>query len=151
MTNQHPDEPGADAEPPVLGGAEIVGDDEVAGTGFDLGELGGLGSILEQAQQMQEQLAAAQEQVAETLIEGHAGGGVVTVEVTGGFEFRSVSIDAEVVDPGDVEMLEDLVLAALHDAAGKVIALQQGSLNLGTGLPALDGLGELFGGTEPGV
>jgi len=84
-----------------------------------------LGALLQQAQQMQEQLMAAQAEAAETEHEGVAGGGAVRITVTGGMEFRSVKIRPDAVDPDDVEMLEDLVLAALHEAVGKVNAAQQ--------------------------
>ncbi|HZQ88138.1 MAG TPA: YbaB/EbfC family nucleoid-associated protein [Acidimicrobiales bacterium] len=107
----------------------------------DLSEGFDLGGLLEQAQQMQQQLMEAQAALADEVVEGHAGGGVVKVTVTGGMEFRSVKIDKSVVDPDDVEMLEDLVLAALHDAAHKVQELtQQGMGQLGLG-----GLGGLLG------
>ena len=101
-----------------------------------------INSLLQQAQKMQQQLMEAQAQASEQVIEGVAGGGVVKVTVTGGMEFRSVSIDPAAVDPDDVEMLEDLVLAAIHDAMGKVGELSQqamGGLDLG-------GLGGLLGG-----
>jgi nucleoid-associated protein EbfC len=101
-----------------------------------------MNELLKQAQQMQEQLMAAQAEAAEQVVEGHAGGGVVKVEVTGGMEFRSVTIAPEAVDPDDVEMLEDLVLAAIHDAMGKVQELQQGAV----GSLGLGGLGGLLGG-----
>ena len=91
-----------------------------------------------QAQQMQEQFAAAQAEVAEQVVQGQAGGGAVRVEVTGAMEFRSVTIDPSAVDPDDVDMLQDLVLAALHDATKQVNELQQG---LASGL----GLGGLLG------
>ena len=68
------------------------------------------------------------------MVEGHAGGGVVKVEVTGGGEFLSVTIDPQVVDPAEVEMLQDLVLAALRDASSRIADLQQeamGGLDLG--------------------
>jgi DNA-binding YbaB/EbfC family protein len=102
-------------------------------------QLGGLdlGRLLEQAQQMQQQLMEAQASAAEQELEGHAGGGVVKVMVTGAMEFRSVTIDPAAVDPDDVEMLEDLVLAAIHDAMNQVNALQQQSLG---GLGGLGGL-----------
>ena len=107
----------------------------------DLSEGFDLGGLLEQAQQMQQQLMDAQAALADEVVEGHAGGGVVKVTVTGGMEFRTVKIDKSVVDPDDVEMLEDLVLAALHDAAHKVQELtQQGMGQLGLG-----GLGGLLG------
>src|SRR5215208_5279145 len=93
----------------------------------------GLGDLLAQAQQMQEQLMAAQAAAAEQVVEGHAGGGVVHV-------------DPAAVDPDDVEMLEDLVLAALHDAMQKVQELQQGAMG-GLNLGGLDlgGLGGSLG------
>ncbi len=82
---------------------------------------------------------AAQAEAAEKVVEGQAGGGVVRVAVTGGMEFRSVTIDPAAVDPNDVDMLEDLVLAALHDAMAKVGEMQEG-LSSGLGLGGLGGL-----------
>ena len=105
-----------------------------------LGGMPDLGALLEQAQQMQQQLLSAQAEAAEQLVEGVAGGGAVRIGVTGGMEFRSVTIDRAAVDPDDVEMLQDLVLAALHDAAGKVNELNQQALG------GLGGLGGLLGG-----
>lgn len=105
-----------------------------------------INSLLKQAQKMQQQLIDAQAQAAEQVVEGASGGGVVKVTVTGGMEFRSVHIDPSAVDPDDVEMLEDLVLAAIHDAMAKVNDLSQqamGGLDLG-GLGG--GLGGLLGG-----
>ena len=100
-----------------------------------------MNDLLKQAQQMQEQLMQAQAAAAEQVIEGQSGGGVVKVTVTGGMEFQSVRIDPDAVDPDDVSMLEDLVLAAIHDAVAKVNELSQqamGGLDLG-------GLGGLLG------
>lgn len=104
---------------------------------------GGLdfGALMEQAGQVQAQLMAAQEQAASTVVEGVAGGGAVRIAVTGGFEFQSVTISPDALDPNDVEMLQDLVLAALRDAVDEVSGLQQGGLDLG----GLD-LGGLLGG-----
>jgi len=79
-----------------------------------------MNDLMKQAQKMQEQLMEAQAAAAEQVVEGQAGGGVVKVTVTGGMEFRSVTIDPDAVDADDVAMLEDLVLAAIHDAVGKV-------------------------------
>ena len=104
-----------------------------------------LGGLFEQAQKMQQQLMDAQARAAEQVVEGHAGGGVVKVEVTGGLDFRSVTIDPEVVDPADVEMLQDLVLAAIHDAMARVQELQQDAMG-GLGMGGLD-LGGLLGGS----
>ena len=101
--------------------------------GFDFG------ALLEQAQQMQQQLLEAQALAAQEVHEGSAGGGAVHVTVTGGFEFRSVKIRKDAVDPDDVEMLEDLILAALHDAVGRATASQQASIG-GLMPPGLGGL-----------
>jgi nucleoid-associated protein EbfC len=100
-----------------------------------------LNAILAQAQAMQEQLMAAQAEAAERVVEGQSGGGVVRIEVTGGGEFRSVTIAPEAVDPDEVGMLEDLVLAALHDASAKMGEVQQGAM----GSLGLGGLGGLLG------
>jgi len=105
--------------------------------------LGDLGGLLESAQSA----LAAQAEAAEQIVEGSAGGGVVRVEMSGAGEFQSVTIDPEVVDPGDVEMLQDLVLAALHDASAKVTALQREALGAFGGLD----LGGLGGAGEPGA
>ncbi len=112
-----------------------------------------MGSLLGMAMEMQQQLLAAQEEAAQAVVEGQSGGGAVKIEVTGGLEFRSVTIDPSAVDPDDVEMLQDLILAALHDAVGRANELAQasnpmagfdlGSLDLG-GLGA--GLGAGLGG-----
>ena len=93
--------------------------------------------LMKQAQQMQQQLMAAQAEAAEQVHEGTAGGGAVKVTVTGGMEFQSVTIRPDAVDPNDVDMLQDLVLAAIHDAVAKVNAAQQ---------QALGGIGGALGG-----
>ena len=97
--------------------------------------------LLASAQRMQEQLLAAKAQAESTVVEGQAGGGVVKVTVTGGLEFRSVSIDPSAVDPDDVSMLEDLVLAALHDAVANAQEAQAGAMG---GLD-MGGLGGMLG------
>lgn len=100
-------------------------------------------ALLEQAQQMQSQLMEAQAAAAEQVVEGSAGGGIVKITVTGGMDFQKVSIDPKAFDPDDPGMLEDLVLAALHDAVGKVNELNQQAMgNLG----GVGGLGGLLGG-----
>jgi DNA-binding YbaB/EbfC family protein len=108
--------------------------------------LGGLdlGSLLGMAQDMQAQMAESHDRVAATIVEGGAGGGAVVVAVTGAYEFQSVTIRPDAVDPDDHSMLEDLVLAALRDAASKVAALQADANPL-AGLG--DSFGGLFGGT----
>jgi DNA-binding YbaB/EbfC family protein len=112
--------------------------DEDEGGGFDLGEL------LKQAQAMQEQVMAAQATAADQIVEGSAGGGAVKVTVTGGMDFRSVHIDPKAVDPADVEMLEDLVLAAIHDAVARANEISQQAFG-GLGLPGLPGMPGLPG------
>lgn len=108
--------------------------------GFDLG------GLLEQAQAMQQQMAEAQESQANTVVEGTSGGGMVAIEMTGAGEFRSVSIKPDAIEDGDVEMLEDLVLAALRDAAAKVMEIQQESMG-DFEMPDIGGLGGLLGGS----
>ena len=73
--------------------------------------------MMKQAQQMQERL---QKQMAELRVEGNAGGGMVTVVVNGAKQIQSIKIDPEVVSKDDVEMLQDLILAAINDAHRKV-------------------------------
>jgi DNA-binding YbaB/EbfC family protein len=109
-----------------------------------------MGALLEQAQQMGEQLMAAQAEAAAQVVEGQSGGGAVRIEVTGAGEFTSVKIAPGAVNPDDVEMLEDLVLAALHDATKNVEAAagEGGGLDLGgLDLGGLD-LGGLLGGGD---
>lgn len=105
------------------------------------GDGGGLGDLLAQMQSLQGQLAAAQADAGEQEVEGTAGGGAVRVRVTGELAFRAVVIDPAVVDTEDVGLLEDLVLAALHDAMGKVEAVRQQAM--GSAVSGM--LGGLFG------
>jgi DNA-binding YbaB/EbfC family protein len=101
-----------------------------------------LGGLLSQMQQMQQQLMDAQQSAASKIVEGSAGGGLVTVKVSGGLEFQDVTIDPSVVDPEDVEMLQDLVLAATRDAVSRANELNRqalGGLGLGGGLEGLLG------------
>jgi DNA-binding YbaB/EbfC family protein len=113
-------------------------DDDEAGTGLSAGGFD-LGDLLASAQQMQQQLLEAQAKAAEQLVEGQAGGGVVRITATGGFDIRDVRIDRSVVDPDDVEMLQDLVLAALRDTLAKVNELNQQAMG-GLAGGALGGL-----------
>lgn len=152
--SEHADEHAVPAplEPEVLGvDAPGAGASELDGLLGGLGMGGGaggfdLGGLLDMAGQMQQQLAEAQEQAASTLLEGVAGGGVVKISVTGNGEFRSVTISPEVVDPDDVELLADLVLAALNDAMGQVHELQAGTFGDPSGAAGLGDLGGLLGG-----
>lgn len=103
--------------------------------------------IMEQAQQMQQQLMTAQQELAETEVSGSAGGGLVTAVVTGSGELQTVSIDPKAVDPEDTDTLADLVVAAVRDAnneAQKVQAEKMGPVTGalgGQGGPDLGGLG----------
>lgn len=81
-------------------------------------------ALMRQAQKMQEEALRAQQEVDESEVEGTAGGGMVKVVVTGNKKPISITIDKSVVDPDDVEMLEDLVLAAFNDATDKADELR---------------------------
>jgi DNA-binding YbaB/EbfC family protein len=94
--------------------------------------------IMKHAQKMQQQVAQAQAELAEAEVTGRAGGGLVTVTVTGLGEFKSIRIDPKAVDPDDVETLEDLVLAAIHNGAEAVRELTEEKMG-----PATGGLGGL--------
>ncbi len=123
--------------------ASVSSDDETSPENQtpDLGALTGgldLGGLMEQAQAMMSQAQAA----GDTVVEGSAGGGAVKITVTGMGRFDAVSIDPAAVDPDDVETLEDLVLAALHDCNQKIAALQAGSV----GDFDLGSIGDLLGG-----
>jgi DNA-binding YbaB/EbfC family protein len=96
---------------------------------------------MQQAQKMQQQLADAQAELAEAEVTGTAGGGLVTVTMTGAGEVRGVKIDPKAVDPDDVETLEDLVMAALNNAADNVKKLTEDKMG-----PLTAGLGGLGGG-----
>jgi DNA-binding YbaB/EbfC family protein len=102
-----------------------------------------LQQLMKQAQKMQQQMAEAQAELAEAELTGTAGGGLVTVTVSGSGEVKAVKIDPKAVDPDDVETLEDLVLAALHNAAEEARQLTERKLGPvaggmgGLGLPGL--------------
>ena len=96
--------------------------------------------MLARLQQMQERVLKAQQELYERTIDGSSGGGAVSITVTGGLKVQSLKIAPEVVDPDDVEMLEDLVTAAVNEALQKVQALQTQQLaglagQFGVGLP----------------
>jgi DNA-binding YbaB/EbfC family protein len=97
--------------------------------------------LMKQAQKMQQQLAAAQAELAEAEVTGTAGGGLVTVTIAGTGEVTAVKIDPKAVDPDDVETLEDLVLAAIHNASEAVREMTEQKMG-----PLTAGLGGLGGG-----
>ena len=86
--------------------------------------------LMKQAQQMQDQM---QRQMSSIRVEGAAGGGMVKAEMSGNKELLAITIDKEAVDPNDVEMLQDLVKAAINEAARKVDEEMQSSLGAMTG------------------
>jgi DNA-binding YbaB/EbfC family protein len=102
--------------------------------------------LMNQLAQMQEKLAKAQEDIQNTVVEATSGGGAVTVEISGDYQIKSLKIEPEVIDPDDAGMLEDLVIAAMNEALGKVQALHAEPLaGMGGGLPNIPGLGGLPG------
>jgi DNA-binding YbaB/EbfC family protein len=102
--------------------------------------------LLKQAQKMQEDMIAAQESLKDEVVDASAGGGMVTVQVTGDLVVKSIKIDPEAIDPDDPELLEDMVLAAVNEAmraAQELAAAKMGGIagGLGGGLGGLGGLG----------
>jgi len=98
---------------------------------------GGMAGLMQQAQRMQENLKKAQDEIARMEVEGTAGAGMVKVVMTGRHECRKVMIDPSVLD--DREMLEDLIVAAINDAARRIetaSAERMGELAGGLGLPS---------------
>jgi DNA-binding YbaB/EbfC family protein len=125
----------------------------------DPGGFGGfdMNALLQQAQQMQEQMMSAQQELAEAVVDGSVADGLVSVSVNGTGELVGVKIRKDSFDPSDTEDLEDLIVAAYRDAKGKAEALAAEKLGPMTG--ALGGLGEGLGGglgggtdsTDPGT
>ena len=98
-----------------------------------------LNKLMQQAQQMQEDMQKAQDEMAKETVEGSAGGGAVTVKATGTGKLIEIKIKKEAIDPEDPETLEDLVLAAVNGALEAAEELAKSKLNLG----ALGDLGSL--------
>lgn len=99
-----------------------------------------MGKLLKQAQQMQAKMAQVQAELAEKSVEASAGGGMVKVVMNGKHQVVSVTIDPEVVDPQDVEMLEDLVAAAVTEAANRVEEMVRDEMSTITGGMPLPGM-----------
>ena len=97
-------------------------------------------SMLKQAQKMQEDMAAMQAELEEREYEVAAGGGVVNVKINGKKEIISVNIAPEVVDPDDIETLEDLIVAAMNEAIKKVETVSQDEMSKITGSMSLPGM-----------
>ena len=103
---------------------------------------GGLGDIMKQAQKMQQELLRIQEELATKTVEATSGGGMVTVVVSGRLELVSIKIEKDVVDPGDIEMLQDLVLAAVNEGIAKAQDMTKSEMAKVTGglpIPGLTG------------
>src|SRR5919199_6395775 len=92
-----------------------------------------LGQMMKQVQQMQAEMVKAQEALKNEVVEASAGGGMVTVKVTGDLEIRDITIDPEAVDPEDVDMLQDMVLAATNEALRSAQELAANRMNAATG------------------
>jgi nucleoid-associated protein EbfC len=99
------------------------------------------GAILKQAQQMQAEMVKAQEDLKNETVEATVGGGMVSVKMSGDLELQEIKIDPEAVDPEDVEMLQDMVLAAVNEAIRAAQELAASKMNQATG-----GLGGPGGG-----
>jgi nucleoid-associated protein EbfC len=109
--------------------------------GFDVN------ALMKQAQQMQEQMLQAQEKLKDETVEASAGGGMVKVTMGGDLTLRSITIDPEAVDPEDVELLQDMVQAAVNDALRSAQDLAGNAMGDATGgLGGAGGLGGLLGG-----
>jgi DNA-binding YbaB/EbfC family protein len=99
-----------------------------------------LNALMQQAQAMQQRLMDAQEAARQKTVEASAGGGMVTVVVTGGMELKSIKIDPTVIDPKDAGMLQDLIVAAVNQGIGKaqeLAATEMQSVTGGMNIPGL--------------
>lgn len=100
----------------------------------------GMNELVRQAQIMQKKMAKLQEELELKTVEGSAGGGMVTAVVSGSNELKSIAIDKTVVDPNDVEMLQDLILAAVNDGLKKAKAMMEAEMGQVTGGIKVPGL-----------
>ena len=100
----------------------------------------GFGNMMKEAQKLQQQMAALQEEVGKRTVEATAGGGMVTVVANGKQEIVSIKVDPEVVSKDDVQMLEDLVLAACNEAlrqSREMVQAEMGKLTAGLKIPGM--------------
>ncbi len=113
------------------------------GGGFGAGGgMPNMGNLMKQAQKMQEDMAKTKESLAEMTVEVSAGGGAITVVATGNKEITSITIKPDVVDPEDIEMLQDLIMAAVNEAIRKADELNEQEMGkitggMGGGIPGL--------------
>ncbi len=104
---------------------------------------GDMGKLMKQIQKAQEEIERLQEEIKSRTVDASSGGGAVTVTCTGGLEIQKIKIDASVVDPDDVEMLEDLILAATNAAIKKaqdMVSEELSQLTGGMNIPGLPGM-----------
>lgn len=104
-----------------------------------------LGDLMKQAQKMQEQMGKIQEESKKKTVESSAGGGMVVATVSGAMELVSLKIEKEVVNPEDIEMLQDLVVAAVNEALRRAQQMVSEDMNKLTGGMNIPGMGNLFG------
>lgn len=107
-----------------------------------------LGDLMRQAQKLQEEMMKAQEEAKKKTVEATAGGGMVTVVASGAGELVSIRIEKDVVNPDDVEMLQDLILAASNEAirrAQELVNSDMSKLTGGLNMPGMGNLGGMFG------
>jgi DNA-binding YbaB/EbfC family protein len=100
----------------------------------------GMGNMMKQAQKLQAKMLKMQEELGDRTVETSAGGGMISVVANGRQQVVSITIDKEVVDPDDVEMLQDLILAAVNDALSKaqeMVSGEMGKLTGGFNLPGM--------------
>ncbi len=108
--------------------------------GFPGGGMGNMNNLMKQAKKMQDQMAKMQEELELRMVEASAGGGVVTVVVSGKKDIVELVIKPEAVDPEDVEMLQDLIIAAVNEALRKADDMVQGEMAKITGGMGMPGL-----------
>ena len=108
--------------------------------GYGGGGASNMNGLMKQAQKMQEEMARAQAELEEREFTATSGGGAVTVVVSGKKELKSLTIEPEVVDPEDIEMLQDLVISAINEAMANVEKTTEEEMNKITGGVALPGL-----------
>ncbi|HEN20377.1 MAG TPA: YbaB/EbfC family nucleoid-associated protein [Desulfobacteraceae bacterium] len=102
-----------------------------------------MGQLMKQAQQFQNKIAKLQDELGEQTVEASAGGGMVSALVNGKQELISITIDREVIDPDDVEMLQDLIIAAVNDALSKAKSMvneEMEKVTKGLNIPGMPGV-----------
>jgi DNA-binding YbaB/EbfC family protein len=107
-----------------------------------------LGDLMRQAQKLQEEMARAQEEAKKKTAEASSGGGMVTVVASGAGEIVSIKIEKDVVNPDDVDMLQDLILTAANEAlrrAQEMVSGEMSKLTGGLNIPGMGNLGNMFG------